>query len=177
MTQSVSFAQAAAVDAYFLVGDNRTSGRLRSNSGTLARRQRMSRQIASAAFVALALAVAIHADWHFARPTHHRLSLGLPWHWILAIPVFALAAVYVARTSASRVRQASLAILGTAIVTAGILEPLWEYTLGGATLEWAFGAQRNIALAAFVVTGLMTYAAVLALLLRTKRVSPAGSVH
>src|SRR5262245_46148731 len=44
----------------------------------------------------LLLGSAIHADWHFARPAHHRLSLDLSWHWLLAIPVFALAAYYVA---------------------------------------------------------------------------------
>ena len=31
--------------------------------------------------LALALAAVIHIDWHLARPTHHRLSLGWAEHY------------------------------------------------------------------------------------------------
>lgn len=134
----------------------------------------MSRRIVSAALVTLGLAVAIHTDWHFARPAHHRLSLGLSWHWLLAAPVFALTAVYIARTWSTQLRRATVAILGTAIVVGGILEPLWEYAFGGATLEWAFGTQRNIAAVSFVATGLVTHIVTLARLPRKKDLSAAG---
>ena len=124
--------------------------------------------------MALGLAVAIHTDWHFARPEHHRLSLGLSWHWLLAVPVFALAAAYVARMWPTQIRRASVAILGTAVLAAGILEPLWEYALGGATLEWAFGPQRTIALVSFIGTGIAAYVVTLAWLRRRKDFSAAS---
>ena len=134
----------------------------------------MPRRIASAVFVALVLAVAIHTDWHFARSTHHRLSLGLWWHWLLAIPAFAFVAVYVARVWSTQLWRASVAILGTAVVIAGLLEPLWEYAAGGAPFEWAFGVQRNIAFASFVGPGVLTYVALLAWLQRAKHLTAAG---
>ena len=134
----------------------------------------MSRRIVSAALVTLGLAVAIHADWHFARPAHHRLSLELSWHWLLAIPVFALTAAYVARVWATQLARASVAILGIAIVVAGILEPLWENAIGGASFDWAFGDQRNLALLSFVGTGLITYGVTLAWLRRNSDLSAAG---
>ena len=126
----------------------------------------MSRRISSAVLVSLGLAAAIHTDWHFARPTHHRLSLGLPWHWLLAIPVFALVAWYVSRVWSAQVTRASLVILGTAIVAAGLVEPAWEYWLDDATFEWAFGAARTQALAAYVATGLIAYVTTLVALQR-----------
>jgi hypothetical protein len=127
----------------------------------------MSRPKVSASLVSLVLAAAIHTDWHFARPEHHRLSLGLPWHWLLAIPVFALAAWYVARVWPTQVLQASIAILAGGIVMGAVLEPAFEYFLGGATREWAFGAERNMAAATFVGTGLLAYLATLAVIRRS----------
>jgi hypothetical protein len=118
--------------------------------------------------------VAIHTDWHFARPAHHRLSLELSWHWLLAIPVFAFAAAYVARTWAKQPWRSSVAIIGTAVVIAGILEPLWEYVIGGASFDWAFGAQRNIALLSFIGTGVVVYAVTLAWLRRKTHFADAG---
>ena len=43
-----------------------------------------------ATLVVLGLAGAVHLDWHVARPAVHHLSLGWRWHWLLAIPVFAV---------------------------------------------------------------------------------------
>jgi hypothetical protein len=121
----------------------------------------------SAVFVALVLAAAIHTDWHFARPSHHALSLGLPWHWLLAIPVFCLAAWYVARVWPDRILGASLLIVGGAILGGGVLEPAYEYFVEHAPRDWAFGRERNTALAAFCGTGLLAYVVTLAALRRT----------
>ena len=118
----------------------------------------MSRRVVSAVFVSLALATAIHTDWHFARPTTHHLSLGLSWHWALAVPVFALAGWYVARVWPQDIALASTWILGTAILMGGVIEPAWEYFVAGATREWAFGAVRNMALLTFTLAGLIAYA-------------------
>ena len=121
---------------------------------------------ALAALVSIALATAVHLDWHVARPTVHHLSLGLPAHWLLAIPVFGLVAWYVVRVWPLSVLPASIAILGVAIVIGGVLEPAWEYFLGEASFEWAFGRTRNVILASFVGTGLLAYVAVAAILSR-----------
>ena len=133
----------------------------------------MPGRISSAVLVSLALATAVHLDFHAARPTTHHLSLGLPWHWLLAIPVFALVARYVARVWPARVTRASIWILGAAIVAGGVLEPAWEYFVDDAGWDWAFGPTRNMALATFVTTGVVTYVAVLALL---RRRSPSAVV-
>lgn len=112
---------------------------------------------AAATTVTLALATAIHLDWHLARPAIHHLSLGLSWHWVVAIPTFGLVGWYVGRAWKGRLLAGSLGIVGGAIVLGGVVEPAWEYFLGGATAEWAFGAVRNTALVAFVGTGLVSY--------------------
>jgi hypothetical protein len=126
----------------------------------------MSRRTVLGILVGLLLAAAIHADWHLARPEHHRLSLGLRWHWLLAAPVFSLVAWYVARAWPSRLVEASVWILVGAVVVAGVVEPAWEYFMGGASLDWAFGAARTVALVAFVLTGVVSYVVTLALLRR-----------
>ena len=59
-----------------------------------------------------------------------------------------------------------MAIIAGATVVAGVLEPAWEYYIGDAPFEWAFGAARNAALAAFVGTGLIAYVLTLAVLRR-----------
>lgn len=123
----------------------------------------------SASIVSLALATAIHLDWHAARPTAHHLSLGLSNHWLLAIPVFALGAWYVAHSWPTQVLSASLAIVGGAVVLAGAIEPAWEYFQSDATFGWAFGRVRTMALATFVGTGLLAYGAALALFRRWSR--------
>ena len=105
----------------------------------------------------LLLGAAIHTDWHFARPAHHRLSLDLSWHWLLAVPVFALAAYYVASRKPPHPLAASAIVLGGGIVLGGILEPAYEYLLGGATWDWAWGPERTYAAIAFVTTGLLAY--------------------
>jgi hypothetical protein len=126
----------------------------------------VSGRIASAAFVSLALATAIHLDWHVARPITHHLSLGLSWHWLMAVPVFGLVAWYVARAWPSHLLRASIWIVGAAILGAGLVEPAWEFFLEDATFEWAFGPVRTVALVTFVATGLVAYVVVLALVRR-----------
>jgi predicted transporter len=117
-----------------------------------------------ASIAVLLLASAIHTDWHFARPAHHRLSLDLSWHWLLAVPVFALAAYYVARRNPPRLYAASVLLIGLATLIGAVLEPAYEYWFGGATWEWAFGAARTWAAIAFVSTGIAAYAITLLML-------------
>lgn len=120
----------------------------------------------TALLVTLALATAMHLDWHAARPTVHHLSLGLSWHWLLAIPVFALTAWYVARVWPEHTLGASVAIIGIASVLAALAEPLYELWVDRAPMDWAFGPLRLTSFAAFLAAGIVTHVAVLALLRR-----------
>jgi hypothetical protein len=52
-----------------------------------------------------------------------------------------------------------------------VLEPAFEYFIGGASFDWAFGAERTLALIAFVGTGVLAYGAVL---LAMSRKRPSG---
>lgn len=99
------------------------------------------------------------------------MSLGLSWHWLLAIPTFGLVAWYVVRASPGQILRTSMSLVGCAIVLAGVVEPAWEYYWADATFEWAFGRARLTALAEFVGTGVVAYLAVVALL-RRGRTSP-----
>jgi hypothetical protein len=118
---------------------------------------------AIAAIVTLGVATATHLDWHAARPTVHHLSLGLSWHWLLAVPVFALTAWYVMRAWPARRAAASIAILGIGLFIGAVVEPAYELWIDGADLEWTFGPARNAAALAFTGTGLVTYVVTMAL--------------
>ena len=111
--------------------------------------------------VSLALATAMHLDWHAARPAVHHLSLGWPWHWLLAVPAGALTAWYVAKAWPTRAAAASGGIFAIASVLAAVVEPAWEYWLDGAPYEWAFGSPRLAAFAMFAAAGAVTHLIVL----------------
>jgi len=73
---------------------------------------------------AIGIAAAIHVDWHLARHVHARLSFGLAWHWVLAVPVFAAMTWVITRVSLDRaVLRSGLAIL-LGILLGQIAEPL-----------------------------------------------------
>jgi hypothetical protein len=116
----------------------------------------MRRRILTATLVTLALATMMHLDWHSARPSEHHLSLGWTYHWLLAVPSFALTAWYVLRVWPDAVLRASIWIILIASVLAAIVEPAWEYWESG-DAEWAFGARRQSAFFAFLTMGLVTY--------------------
>jgi hypothetical protein len=60
----------------------------------------------------------------------------------------------------------SVLLIGLATLIGAVLEPAYEYFLGGATWDWAFGPERTWAAIAFVMTGIVAYAIPLMLLLR-----------
>ena len=122
--------------------------------------------------VALILAVAIHVDWHLARPHDHGgLSGGLALHWLLAIPVFALAAWYISRRFV-RAGMASIVTIGVAVVLGQIVEPLGEHVLLQDPLSEVFAAPRVMAFLTFLATGLLTYALVFTTLRRSGATKP-----
>lgn len=99
----------------------------------------------------LGVATAIHIDWHLARHLHARLSFGLAWHWVLAIPVFALMTWVITRKSLDHalLRGGFAILLG--VLLGQIAEPLWEGEGAVGNLDrWrAFGA--------FMTAGLITW--------------------
>jgi hypothetical protein len=109
----------------------------------------------------VALASAMHLDWHIARPATHHLSLGWRFHWVLALPVFALTAWFVLRTAPQRLGGTSIAIIGAAAVLAAIVEPAWEYWIDGATFEWTFGWMRLAPFITFLIAGVVTHVVVI----------------
>ena len=125
------------------------------------------RRLSISPWLVLLLVAAIHADWHAARPAlghHHRLSFGLDWHWMLAVPVFALAAAWVHRRWPRQLLAASAANLGLAAIVAQVLEPLGEqawyfhrFALGVEPLRWT-------AFLEFMAAGIATYAVTLVVL-------------
>jgi hypothetical protein len=120
-----------------------------------------SRQRWNTVLVTIALATAMHLDWHAARPAMHHLSLGWRFHWLLAVPAFALTAWFVRQTAPRRLVAASVGIIGVASVLAGIVEPAWEYWIDGATFEWTFGLMRLVPFVAFLAVGIATHIGVL----------------
>ena len=134
----------------------------------------MNRPYRGGALVALGVASAIHLDWHFARPAHHQLSLGFEQHWLFAIPIFLLTGWYVCRAWPHQEAKASAAIIGGAIVLAQVVEPLWELVIDGASFEWAFGAPRQTAFAAFTGVGIVVHM-VTVLVLRRRPAAGPGS--
>jgi hypothetical protein len=83
----------------------------------------------------LILAAGLHADWHLARPAHHRLSLDWPYHWVATAGLFAAAGWIIARFwPARRWRLGAMVFLG-AVVLAQVVEP----TLEALVYEGRFG--------------------------------------
>ncbi|HEU5217130.1 MAG TPA: hypothetical protein VFU23_00625 [Gemmatimonadales bacterium] len=118
----------------------------------------------------VALATAIHVDWHFARPHHMRLSLEWGSHWLLAIPVFALAAWFLASRFPDRLPAASALTLLGAVLAGQILEPMAENLSDGA-LSLAMPGARWTAFAQFMAAGLVTYPATVAWIARKRRLT------
>src|SRR5919199_5955457 len=83
------------------------------------------------AVLVLALAVAVHVDWHLARPAHHhrRLSLGWDQHWLFAALAFAIVGWLVARTWPERPWRSGVWIAALAILLAQGVEPMSEVAL------------------------------------------------
>jgi hypothetical protein len=123
--------------------------------------------------IALVLAVLMHTDWHLARAGHH-LGLGWRYHWLLAIPVFAAGAAWMARKWPEMAWRRSAATVMVAIVLAGVVEPLGEVIHYHTNWSDAFGEHaRWVALTEYVAVGLLAGAITLAGLLWRRAPRPA----
>jgi hypothetical protein len=95
--------------------------------------------------VIAALAVLVHLDWHVARPTHHRLSLGWEAHWTLCLAGFALAGWYLARRSPRAPWLAASLNAGLALFIGQIVEPLLEAAFYDGRLAFEVEPERWLA--------------------------------
>jgi hypothetical protein len=77
----------------------------------------------------LSLAGAVHVDWHLARPSHHRLSLGWDQHWLFAVVTFGIIGWVVARTWPQHAWRRGGAIAALALLLAQGIEPMGEVAL------------------------------------------------
>jgi hypothetical protein len=121
------------------------------------------------AVTGLVLGAVIHVDWHLARPgSHHELSFGLGWHWLLAAPAFLAVYLVARRWRPERPLGAALKIVLIGVLAGQVLEPLGEVLLSG-TWEWALHSHRWRAFGEFLAAGLAT---LLLLLILSQRKTP-----
>jgi FtsH-binding integral membrane protein len=114
------------------------------------------RRLVFAALV-IALAAAVHVDWHLARPSHHRLSLGWDQHWLFAALVFGLAGWIVARTWPEQTWRPGAVIVTLALILAQGIEPMAEVALYLHRLGYPDEPARWAAFFVCVAIGLPVY--------------------
>ena len=105
----------------------------------------------------LILAGAVHVDWHFARPTHHRLSLGWDQHWLFAALAFGLVGWLVARTWPEQAWRQGAMIAALALLLAQGLEPMAEVALYLHRIGYPDEPARWMAFFVCVAAGLPAY--------------------
>src|SRR5947207_2023224 len=118
--------------------------------------------------LSLLLGTAIHVDWHLARHEHDGRSLGWDAHWLLAIPIFALAGWLIARRWPDNPWRPAALSVALGILLGQAIEPLGEIIHFQATLADELEPARLTAFALFTVTGLVTLGLTL-LALRRRR--------
>jgi hypothetical protein len=72
------------------------------------------------------LAVALHVDWHLARPLHHRLSLEWSHHWLATAGVFLIVGCIIARSWPEHRWRMAAAVVALSAVLAQLVEPVLE---------------------------------------------------
>jgi hypothetical protein len=107
------------------------------------------------------LTTLIHVDWHFARPAHHSLSLGWPWHWTVCAAGFAVAGWFVVRRWSRVPWRAAALNVAVAILAAQLIEPIVTTAYYEHTLSYAVEADRWAAFGQCLTTGLLAMAIVM----------------
>lgn len=79
-----------------------------------------------AVLLSFLLGAVLHLDWHMARPTHHRLSLGWPYHWVATALLFGAVAWLIARKWRHTAWQLGAVVFAGAVIVAQVIEPLLE---------------------------------------------------
>ena len=103
----------------------------------------------------LLLGASIHLDWHLPRHEHDGRSLGWDAHWLLAIPIFALAAWLIARRWPDNPWRPAALTVALGVFLGQVLEPLGEIIHFQATLADELEPARLTAFALFTLTGLV----------------------
>jgi hypothetical protein len=111
----------------------------------------------------LALAAYLHADWHFARPLHHRLSLDWSTHGIGCAAVFALAGWYIARRWPESKWKAAGWNVAIALILAQVVEPLLETAFYDRQILYDVEPARWAAFGECVAAGLVALGLILVL--------------
>ena len=110
-------------------------------------------------FIALVLALASagHMDWHFARPAHHRLSLGWDQHRLFAALGYGLVGWVVARTCPDQAWRRGGVIAALALVLAQGIEPMTEVALNLHRIGYPDEPVRWTAFFVCIAVGLPAY--------------------
>jgi hypothetical protein len=111
----------------------------------------------------LALGAFLHADWHFARPLHHGLSLDWSSHWIACVAVFALAGFSIARRWPGARWKAAAWNVAIALLLAQVVEPLLEAAFYLRTFAYDVEPARWAAFRECIAAGIPALALVLVL--------------
>jgi hypothetical protein len=107
---------------------------------------------------ALLLAVGLHADWHLARPLHHRLSMAWQHHWIFAALLFALVGALVALRWPPPARWRSGArVLVLGLIAAQFIEPVLTLAFYEHRLAYEVEPERWAILFESLAVGLPAY--------------------
>lgn len=111
---------------------------------------------------ALLLAGAVHADWHFARPHHFRLSGDWSLHWLFGVAVFAGLGLYLSKTAPGLRWRRSALLIGAGLFIGQILEPLGEGISVGTPLSELRNGSRWTFFSEFLGAGLLAFLLVMA---------------
>ena len=124
------------------------------------------------ASLVLALAAAVHVDWHLARPAHHRLSLAWPQHWLFAAAAFAAVGWAIARGWPEAPARAAACVVTLAVLLAQGVEPVLEVALYRHRLGYPAEPGRWAAFGLCVAAGLPALAVALWLCRPPRRSAP-----
>lgn len=117
----------------------------------------------AAIVLSLVLGAALHADWHLARPLHHRLSLGWSYHWVITAALFAVVGCVIARSwPAQRWRLGAVVFISAALL-AQLVEPVLEALIYERRLGYAAEPARWLAFGKSVLAGAIAYVGTLLL--------------
>ena len=111
----------------------------------------------------------IHVDWHLGRPGHDHLSIGLPYHWLLAILTFAPLPWLLVRRWPKSVNAASLIAIVLGVLLGQGIEPLGEVILSQVGAEPFTNPVRWRVFGEFMAAGILTYLASNALVSKRTR--------
>jgi hypothetical protein len=123
--------------------------------------------------LALVLAAGIHADWHLARPHHHRWSLEWREHWIFAIALFAAVGCAVAHAwPRTRWRDGAWTLFLGVFLAQGV-EPVLELATYRHVLGYPDEPDRLAVFLLCIAVGIPAFAATL--WLSAPRTPPEGA--